>query len=360
MCMDYTGLALFSDLDGTLLNSQRQVSLENRRALEQFTAGGGLFGVSTGRAPMNALHLLPKIPINTWSVVLNGAEAYHFGTGAVAFPRLLPKLRTAALIQWVLEHLPQVNILLCSERRLFFLSPPHLADPDFLASHQPCIFSGLEVPWREPWLEDFVRRPPAAFGASGAAGRGSRRERRDGTGIHLSHLSGVSTPGRTQRPLSGGFALPGRFPATAHDRHRRLQQRCGASSGSRHRRRRGQRPAGGQSRRRLLHGIPQRQRHRAPHCKHPPPNLSRAGLASPSDQAWNRAMYKAFRMCLRSSLVSAWGGIGRRAALRRTSRNAARGRAPFRERFLETACAASPVFQPHAGSFFSLPGSSFQ
>ena len=159
MCMDYTGLALFSDLDGTLLNSQRQVSLENRRALEQFTAGGGLFGVSTGRAPMNALHLLPKIPINTWSVVLNGAEAYHFGTGAVAFPRLLPKLRTAALIQWVLEHLPQVNILLGSERRLFFLSPPHLADPDFLASHQPCIFSGLEVPWREPWLKILFAAP---------------------------------------------------------------------------------------------------------------------------------------------------------------------------------------------------------
>ena len=77
----------------------------------------------------------------------------------MAFPRLLPKLRTAALIQWVLEHLPQVNILLCSERRLFFLSPPHLADPDFLASHQPCIFSGLEVPWREPWLKILFAAP---------------------------------------------------------------------------------------------------------------------------------------------------------------------------------------------------------
>ncbi len=49
--MDYHNLALFSDLDGTLLDSQRQVSRENRQALEHFIAGGGLFGISTGRAP---------------------------------------------------------------------------------------------------------------------------------------------------------------------------------------------------------------------------------------------------------------------------------------------------------------------
>ena len=35
---------------------------------------------------MNALELLPGVPINTWSVVLNGAEAYRYQTGTVAFP----------------------------------------------------------------------------------------------------------------------------------------------------------------------------------------------------------------------------------------------------------------------------------
>lgn len=91
--MDYCNLALFSDLDGTLLDRNRQVSRENREALAHFIAGGGLFGISTGRAPMNALELLPGVPINTWSVVLNGAEAYRYQTGTVAFPRVLPQLR---------------------------------------------------------------------------------------------------------------------------------------------------------------------------------------------------------------------------------------------------------------------------
>ena len=157
--MDYCNLALFSDLDGTLLDRNRQVSRENREALAHFIAGGGLFGISTGRAPMNALELLPGVPINTWSVVLNGAEAYRYQTGTVAFPRVLPQLRATMLLQWVLERLPQVNVLLCSESRLFFLSPQDLADPDFLATHQPCTFTGLEAALCYPWLKLLFAAP---------------------------------------------------------------------------------------------------------------------------------------------------------------------------------------------------------
>ena len=158
--MDYHNLALFSDLDGTLLDSQRQVSRENRQALEHFIAGGGLFGISTGRAPLNALALLPGVPINTWSVVLNGAEAYRYQTGTVAFPRVLPQLRAAALVQWVLERLPRTQVLLCSESRLFFLSPRDLADPDFLRSHSPAPLPIWAPPWTIPGSR-FCSPPPA-------------------------------------------------------------------------------------------------------------------------------------------------------------------------------------------------------
>ena len=110
--MDYCNLALFSDLDGTLLDRNRQVSRENREALAHFIAGGGLFGISTGRAPMNALELLPGVPINTWSVVLNGAEAYRYQTGTVAFPRVLPQLR-AQTVQELLAQPGGAGCELC-------------------------------------------------------------------------------------------------------------------------------------------------------------------------------------------------------------------------------------------------------
>ena len=71
--MTYDKIALFTDLDGTLLNSKREVSPENLAALHRFVSDGGAFGISTGRAPSNALDVLPPLPINTWSVFLNGA-----------------------------------------------------------------------------------------------------------------------------------------------------------------------------------------------------------------------------------------------------------------------------------------------
>lgn len=54
-------------------------------------------------------------------------------------PRVLPQLRATMLLQWVLERLPQVNVLLCSESRLFFLSPQDLADPR-TSRHPPSLY----------------------------------------------------------------------------------------------------------------------------------------------------------------------------------------------------------------------------
>ena len=151
--MDYSNLALFSDLDGTLFNSKRQVSQKNREALAKFQERGGLFGIATGRSPQNAQSLLQDVPINTWSVVLNGAEAYDYKNGAVAFPWTLPQLRLAGFLTMIQETMPQVNILLCSESHLFFLSDWQTADPDFVRTHQPAVFAPMEQALAFPWMK---------------------------------------------------------------------------------------------------------------------------------------------------------------------------------------------------------------
>ncbi len=151
--MDYSTIALFSDLDGTLFNARRQVSPENRDALEYFMARGGLFGISTGRAPTNALDLLGGLQINSWSVVLNGAEAYHFPRRTVAFPKTLTRIRIAVFLQEILEKLPEVMVMVCSESRLFFLSAKERMDRDFLETHQPAHFVTMTEALTVPWLK---------------------------------------------------------------------------------------------------------------------------------------------------------------------------------------------------------------
>lgn len=157
--MQYQKFALFSDLDGTLFSSDRTVSLGNRSALERFVAGGGLFGIATGRAPRNALTLLPDVPINTWSVVLNGTEAFDYRTNTVALSRSLSQLRMAGFLHEVLDTWPQVNVLVCSESSLYFLSAPAARNRDFFDSHQPCQAATLETVLQYPWLKCLLCAP---------------------------------------------------------------------------------------------------------------------------------------------------------------------------------------------------------
>ena len=162
--MDYTQFALFSDLDGTLFGPNRQVSPENLAALAQFRAGGGLFGVSTGRSPVNLRDMLPPGITNTWSVVLNGAMAYDFATGQAALTQALAHMDS--FVRWVLAAYPAVNVLLCTQSQMFFLSDPGRADPDFLASHQPCVLGW--PPAGEAWLKLLLSGPPQALAAIAA------------------------------------------------------------------------------------------------------------------------------------------------------------------------------------------------
>ena len=151
--MKYDKIALFTDLDGTLLNSCRQVSDENLQALARFTAEGGLFGISTGRAPSNALDVLPPLPINTWSVFLNGAESYHFQKQKAGTVKTLPKEQLLSLITWVLETFPHVNVQICAVDTLLFVSDPAYEDRDFVDTHQPMINASLAQAMDHDWLK---------------------------------------------------------------------------------------------------------------------------------------------------------------------------------------------------------------
>ncbi len=151
--MKYTEAALFTDLDGTLFNSRSEVSEKNREAIRRFTAQGGSFGISTGRGPVNAKHMLPGVELKDWSVVLNGGEAYNYKDGTAAAQVYLPKEPAEALMAWVIAQFPEVNIMLCTEDGLLFPSDPACENRWFVDTHQPMEIVSLEEAKKYPWLK---------------------------------------------------------------------------------------------------------------------------------------------------------------------------------------------------------------
>ena len=95
----FQGVLLVSDFDNTLVYTEEvllgggslpPLSRENRRALEYFTAQGGLFSVATGRALPSFVPIAPTLPMNGPTVLFNGAAIYDFARGEYLCTAFLP------------------------------------------------------------------------------------------------------------------------------------------------------------------------------------------------------------------------------------------------------------------------------
>ena len=70
MFEDISRVILLSDLDGTLLNSQKQITDKDRKAIERFIALGGHFTVATGRTIQSFEQFLSIIDIKARHCIL--------------------------------------------------------------------------------------------------------------------------------------------------------------------------------------------------------------------------------------------------------------------------------------------------
>ena len=69
----------FFDLDGTLLNSKKEISLLTRNALKEFTEQGNHFCISTGRSLLSAKKIYKKLNLDfrgSYLIGFNGSQIY--------------------------------------------------------------------------------------------------------------------------------------------------------------------------------------------------------------------------------------------------------------------------------------------
>lgn len=79
----FEGMLLLSDMDGTLLGDDRQISQRNRDAVRYFVENGGRFGIATGRSKTGMQYFLRDVCVNAPCVICNGAIIYDFEKDAV-------------------------------------------------------------------------------------------------------------------------------------------------------------------------------------------------------------------------------------------------------------------------------------
>ncbi len=164
----YESYMIISDLDGTIIPHGGVVSEANKRAIESFRAGGGHFGIATGRIPEAAAGYLGGVAITAPSIFFNGSMLYDWPHEHVLVTKPLtaqgaPDLwpRFAALC---LERYPKACIEVYTQEDCHIISNPRYDDPRLPHEHYRYCHSDLadlaDVR-KTPWLKFFVCADPA-------------------------------------------------------------------------------------------------------------------------------------------------------------------------------------------------------
>lgn len=87
---DLSKIILLSDMDGTLLNSKKQINESDMAAIEKFRSLGGKFTVATGRTIQTFEQYAKKLKLTMPVIMYNGAALYDYSRGELLFSRALP------------------------------------------------------------------------------------------------------------------------------------------------------------------------------------------------------------------------------------------------------------------------------
>ncbi len=106
----FSGILICSDLDGTLLDRNKEISQENLKALDYFMKNGGCFALSTGRSPSFIKELEKKgIKPNSPVIALNGAMIYDIENDKCLYKNPIDKEKLLTIDDFISKNKEYIN-----------------------------------------------------------------------------------------------------------------------------------------------------------------------------------------------------------------------------------------------------------
>jgi hypothetical protein len=119
--MNFDNIFLITDADGTLLTDDKQILDVDKAAIREFTEGGGLFTVATGRGVSLARNIINELGLNLPVVIFNGAAVYDFRRDVFLWQSLLPDT-AESYIKLVQKQFPTVGIEILRGDEVYVIS----------------------------------------------------------------------------------------------------------------------------------------------------------------------------------------------------------------------------------------------
>lgn len=149
----YKDFVIMTDMDGTLIGSNHEVSAENKAAIKYFTEQGGSFGVATGRTQKNCVKYTEGLAINAPCIFYNGGALFDWQKKE--FVKTLP-LENAKLLAFVKECIavfPEICVQVYTQDTIYIVSNVDNHDQVMLKEKQEFSHATMEEVQDLPWIK---------------------------------------------------------------------------------------------------------------------------------------------------------------------------------------------------------------
>ncbi|OOM81174.1 putative phosphatase [Clostridium puniceum] len=116
----FDGYVIVSDLDGTLLNNDKNISQENLEAINYFTENGGTFSVATGRVIEATQEYLSNIKVNLPIIVYNGGVIYDYNNQKILSEKFVDDNQKQIVLKIKKEY-DNIGIEIYANKKLYIL-----------------------------------------------------------------------------------------------------------------------------------------------------------------------------------------------------------------------------------------------
>lgn len=148
----FSNKLIISDIDGTLINSNNQLTNETVEAIKYFMAEGGKFAFATGRNPIGIKALDDAIVSSAPSICYNGSLLYDFRKNE-SIKTLFIDNSAKQVVNRIFNERPEAAIEIHKDSKIYELRPNEATKIHFsIVKFEPIFVNNLdEVPF--PWVK---------------------------------------------------------------------------------------------------------------------------------------------------------------------------------------------------------------
>ena len=148
----FDGLLLCTDMDNTILTTDKRISEENKSAIEYFKSEGGLFSFATGRTIEGAAPILEQFSPDIPMITFNGAAIYDLSKKEMLYQQYISK-DIEKVIDLVAKEAPYAAIDICTFNASYFYRTNRILEEHKTIEKIPDNYIGDYNDIKEPWVK---------------------------------------------------------------------------------------------------------------------------------------------------------------------------------------------------------------